>query len=683
MIASVVIPTFNKWSFTRRCLDSLILHTDLSTTEIIVVDNGSSDETVSAIRSDYLMHIRLITNSSNLGFAKASNQGARSARGRYVIFLNNDTETHSSWLELLLKPFHSDEKIGAVGAKLLFPDRTIQHAGVAVTKHAFTPFSANHVHYRQPCDVDGDETKYFDVVTAACLAVRRDCIDEVGLFNEDFVNGYEDIDLCLRIRSYNWLIAYTPRTRVVHYESVSEGRHDHLWSNLELLNRRWSSTWKNPSVNLLQLEPSRALPAPCRLRAIVIVAHSFAIAKSYISAISHTHPSDLIYFVALNMVQAILDLIFKPLFSQNPNARWTPMSPDTSPINIVREISAAVPDRDIILVEHGFRWYNGTLNSLSRAMEAAPPNVVAAQAMTIEVGGMLSPIPHLTHCPPPTNPTYTEHFFDLFLSKTQRGRLVQLPVISGGVVAFRAGIAPHIPPIGEISENDWNSVSRCLTKHGFRFAYVPSALSSDGGISMVRSEEAIFRVRRRTNVHFEGTARQVGLEQAIQLFRTANPLPSNQHGYVSGELHLTHVSTRIRPEATISWKTLSLAQDCGWLAILDTGWETGLNALAELLALADTLPSEEAVAPLVIEGDSGQCRGRPARSPGRFFRTRSGTCPCILLTRQGLHLLATHFPDDPVTTAQQAANKLSQLGIWPMNPEETTVIRGREPRSAT
>ena len=131
---SIIIPAFNNLALTRQCLEAVRKTADPVPAEIIVVDNGSTDGT-----SAYLLqeqeagHLQAIINSENLGFAKACNQGARAAAGHYIVFLNNDTIAQPHWLEEMVHVAESDTNIGIVGSKLLFPDGTIQHAGVVVS----------------------------------------------------------------------------------------------------------------------------------------------------------------------------------------------------------------------------------------------------------------------------------------------------------------------------------------------------------------------------------------------------------------------------------------------------------------------------------------------------------------------------------------------------------------------
>lgn len=234
--ASIVIPLFNKFKFTLKALQAIAENTpDDFTYEVILVDNASSDETARALRH-VSGDVLVLRNEVNLGFAKASNQGALLARGEYVVFLNNDTEVRPGWLQALTEELESHPDTGVAGGRLLYPDGTIQHAGVAIGRD-LVPY---HVHRQLPADHPlVMERRAFPVVTAACAAVRRTEFHSLGMFDEAFVNGHEDIDLCLRYRKRGQAAMYRPDCVAVHHESVSEGRMDSQPQNLARTLRKW------------------------------------------------------------------------------------------------------------------------------------------------------------------------------------------------------------------------------------------------------------------------------------------------------------------------------------------------------------------------------------------------------------------------------------------------------------
>lgn len=235
---SIIIPLYNQVDYTIQCLESLIQNTpDELNYEVILVDNASSDGTgafLDQLSGDVVIH----RNAENEGFAKACNQGARLAKGEILLFLNNDTIPHPGWLDGLLVALDTEPKVGAVGNKLLFPDGTIQHAGVIFNQNG----SPGHWLYQTDLADDPivNQRRDFQCVTAACIAIPRPVFEQVGGFDEGFRNGFEDVDLCLKIRKAGYRIVYTPESVVTHISSVSEGRKDHERANLQRLLDRWS-----------------------------------------------------------------------------------------------------------------------------------------------------------------------------------------------------------------------------------------------------------------------------------------------------------------------------------------------------------------------------------------------------------------------------------------------------------
>jgi GT2 family glycosyltransferase/tetratricopeptide (TPR) repeat protein len=237
--ASIVIPTFNNLDLTRRCLAALTQHTPAGLAEIIVVDNASTDGTADFLRAEHAAgRLRATLNAANFGFARACNQGALEARGTHVIFLNNDTEVTAGWLEAMLAAAQAPEA-GAVGIKLLYPDGTVQHAGIGfingIPDHPFRNAAAAAPEVNQPREMD--------MVTGACLLLPRDLFLELGGFDESYRNGVEDIDLCLRARAAGRKVLYEPKAVVVHHEGRSVGRFDHVNENLQIFFRRWQKSF--------------------------------------------------------------------------------------------------------------------------------------------------------------------------------------------------------------------------------------------------------------------------------------------------------------------------------------------------------------------------------------------------------------------------------------------------------
>lgn len=240
---SIIIPVLDRVDLTRRCLEQLQANTPGGWAEVIVVDNGSTDGTAEFLAAEKAAgRLVLVRNPRNHGFARACNQGACAATGRHLLFLNNDTEVQPGWLEPMIRLLEGDPRIAAVGSKLLYPDGTIQHAGVALGElPGRDPLLAVHTYHRAPADLPAaNERRIYQALTAACLLVRRADFEAVLGFDEEFWNGYEDVDLCLRLQDRGGLMVYEPASVVVHHESQSgPARFEKAPENIQRLHRRW------------------------------------------------------------------------------------------------------------------------------------------------------------------------------------------------------------------------------------------------------------------------------------------------------------------------------------------------------------------------------------------------------------------------------------------------------------
>lgn len=245
---SVIIPVFNKIQFTLICLDSISkAYNRENNFEIIIVDNASTDGTKEYLQFAEIIYpnLRVISNPVNIGFAKANNQGVKDAQGEYVIFLNNDTAVQNGWIDNLISIIENDNSVGAVGCKLLFPDGFIQHAGVVILEdkaNAEAPLVANHVYYKGPASLpEANQLRTYQALTAACLMVRKSAFNSVDGFDEEYWNGYEDVDLCFKLRQDGWKLVYQPTSVVFHYESKSgPERFSKISQNSERLNNKWN-----------------------------------------------------------------------------------------------------------------------------------------------------------------------------------------------------------------------------------------------------------------------------------------------------------------------------------------------------------------------------------------------------------------------------------------------------------
>ncbi|MDP9016896.1 MAG: glycosyltransferase family 2 protein, partial [Candidatus Eremiobacteraeota bacterium] len=212
MDVSIIIPVFNKSGLTRVCLDALKKTVPATLRyETIVIDNNSTDDT-QRVLSEFPW-ITVISNPKNVGFAGANNQGARAASGTMLILLNNDTEPQAGWIQALLLAAEA-ENVGAVGARLLFPNRTVQHAGVVIGRERFGPYHYTPYHYLWSSPATAKavmQTRDYQSVTGACIATPRQLYLALGGLDETFWNGYEDIDYCFKVLRDGKRVVYEPQ----------------------------------------------------------------------------------------------------------------------------------------------------------------------------------------------------------------------------------------------------------------------------------------------------------------------------------------------------------------------------------------------------------------------------------------------------------------------------------------
>lgn len=256
---SIVIPLYNRLLFTTICVRALAAVADhWDETEVLLVDNGSADGT-----ADFLATLgapfRALTNAENRGFARACNQGAAATRGEYLIFLNNDTVPQPGWLDALDAAITGPSAPAVVGGLLLFPDDTVQHAGLG--------FNARHepVHlfYGETADGAARHSRPVPAVTGACLMVARERFLAAGGFDEGYVNGFEDLDFCCRVRAGGGAVWYEAGSVVYHFESASDGRYRSDVANAERFQGRWGS-WL--AADPLARETAVAAEMPVRLQ---------------------------------------------------------------------------------------------------------------------------------------------------------------------------------------------------------------------------------------------------------------------------------------------------------------------------------------------------------------------------------------------------------------------------------
>lgn len=216
---SIIIPVYNQFLFTYNCLSSILRNTQGISYEVIIADDCSKDLTVHL--ETVVTGTRVIRNKINMGFLKNCNNAARNARGRYILFLNNDTFVQPQWLSKLLSLINEKDDIGMVGSKLIYPDGRLQEAGGIVWEDA----SAWNFGYG---DVAGapvyNYVKEVDYISGAAIMIKADLWKEIGGFDNRYEPAYyEDTDLAFEVRKRGYKVMYHPFSTVVHFEGISNG----------------------------------------------------------------------------------------------------------------------------------------------------------------------------------------------------------------------------------------------------------------------------------------------------------------------------------------------------------------------------------------------------------------------------------------------------------------------------
>lgn len=218
---SIIIPVYNEFPYTYRCLQSILEQSgDVISYEIIIADDASTDDTMHLAKK--VKNVRIIRNSHNLRFLKNCNRAASSARGKYLLFLNNDTQVQKNWLEPLVKLMEADMHVGITGAKLVYADGRLQEAGGIVWNDASAWNYGNRMEATKP---EFNYVKEVDYISGAALMVRASLWKEISGFDVQFAPAYyEDTDLAFEVRKRGYQVLYQPLSVVVHFEGISNGK---------------------------------------------------------------------------------------------------------------------------------------------------------------------------------------------------------------------------------------------------------------------------------------------------------------------------------------------------------------------------------------------------------------------------------------------------------------------------
>lgn len=261
---SVIIPSRDHALILSACLESLFTLTTHKSYEVIVVDTGSTEPETFALYASYdnNSQFRVIYDQQKFNFSRVCNVGAKSAIGDILLFLNNDTKVLvPDWLQLMLQWFELP-MVGAVGAKLLYPNGTIQHAGVIVGVNNLADNFLPHM--PENCmTIFGSDSWYrnFLAVTGACLMIPRKLFWKVNGFDEKYLLNFSDVQLCLDLVSHGYQVVYTPQVRLVHHESLTH-RHNIPPQDTDLAYQRFASwvargdPYFNPNLDQTSSRPT-------------------------------------------------------------------------------------------------------------------------------------------------------------------------------------------------------------------------------------------------------------------------------------------------------------------------------------------------------------------------------------------------------------------------------------------
>ena len=261
---SIIIPAYNQIAYTLACLESVLTQDSDHRFEVLIGDDQSTDGTAAAAEMA-IKGVTWIRHESNQGFVGNCNATARKARGRFVVFLNNDTLVLPGWLDGLIDTFEHDETIGLVGSKLIYPDGRLQEAGGIFWQDGS---AWNYGRFDDPRRPQYSYARQVDYISGASIALPRALWEALGGFDEHYRPAYaEDADLAFRVRAHGRITLYQPRSQLVHFEGVTSGTDlgsgakAHQVANLKKLHERWKAALAahRPNGEAPELEKERAV----------------------------------------------------------------------------------------------------------------------------------------------------------------------------------------------------------------------------------------------------------------------------------------------------------------------------------------------------------------------------------------------------------------------------------------
>lgn len=275
-LVSIVIPCYNQIHYTYACLQSILEYTKDVTYEVIIADDVSTDATAEISR--FVDGLVICRNQTNQGFLRNCNQAAKAARGKYIMFLNNDTKVTEGWLSSLVKLIESDPSIGMVGSKLVYPDGRLQEAGGILWSDGS---GWNYGRLDDPDKAEYNYVKDVDYISGAAILLSVQLWKQIGGFDERFAPAYcEDSDLAFEVRKAGYRVVYQPLSKVIHFEGVSNGTDvngtglkRYQVENSKKLREKWADEFKRQSVNDGNPNPFRARERSQGKKVILVVDH--------------------------------------------------------------------------------------------------------------------------------------------------------------------------------------------------------------------------------------------------------------------------------------------------------------------------------------------------------------------------------------------------------------------------
>ena len=272
----MVIPVYNQIHYTYACLVSILQNTPDVSYEIIIADDVSTDATRELSR--YAENVVICRNETNQGFLRNCNNAAKKARGKYIMFLNNDTQVTPGWLSSLVDLIGSDPSIGMVGSKLVYPDGRLQEAGGIIWSDGS---GWNYGRLDDPDKAEYNYVKDVDYISGAAILLSRKLWNQIGGFDDRFAPAYcEDSDLAFEVRKAGLRVVYQPLSKVIHFEGVSNGTDvngtglkRYQVENSRKLREKWAEEFKKQCVNTGNPNPFRARERSQGKPVILVVDH--------------------------------------------------------------------------------------------------------------------------------------------------------------------------------------------------------------------------------------------------------------------------------------------------------------------------------------------------------------------------------------------------------------------------